>query len=1006
MSLATKRPLEKSTVTISHKVFVRSAKSGNATKFYREQYLREDIPCSSQLCDICAKLQPAKADGTVATPVLARDPNVTTKRGPHYIIIDTNIALQAMDVLELKSSFFDMIIPQTVLEEVRNRSMPTYTRLRTLTKDSDEKRVYVFHNEFRKETHTLRLKNETINDRNDRAIRNVAKYYSQHIKQHAAESAKSFGLSVPEVVLLSNDRANRQKAKEEGITVLSLREYIRELKNADDILDMLPSEDSVSSEIEFSYPEYYPTSRILGGVKNGTLFRGKLQINRYNFLEGTVATHAYPRPMLILGRKNLNRGFDGDTVVVELLPKSQWKYPVSEVVEEERLDSADGADSETFVISDTERKMLAQEALKAQQDEGTSADGEPAGRIQPTARIVSIEKRSWRFYVGHITANSVPKDAPDSNAMRSVFVSPLNKCIPRIRIYTRKARELVGKRIVIAIDTWKSTSKHPDGHFVRLLGEIESKEAETEAILLEHDVEYRPFPKAVLDCLPPEGHDWRVPENLEKTIAAGDKQLAKRKDLRHLLVCSIDPPKCQDIDDALHARPLPNGNFEVGVHIADVTHFVKANTPLDTEGAARGTSVYLVDKRIDMLPMLLGTDLCSLKSDVDRFAFSVIWELTPDANIVNVEFTKSIIRSCQSFEYSEAQARIDDDSNTDDLTHGMRILLKLSKRLKQQRYDAGALNLASPEVKVHTDSETADPNEVEIKQLLETNSLVEEFMLLANISVARKIYKAFPQTAMLRRHAAPPATNFDNLNDQLRIKGESIGKQLHIDVTSSKALADSLDTIEDPNDPYFNTVVRIMATRCMMSAEYFSSGDFGEADFRHYGLASEIYTHFTSPIRRYADVVAHRQLAAAIEYEPLEQVHRDKDKMERICSNINKRHRNAQFAGRASIEYFVGQVLKNGSNQGSIQEGYVMKTFSNGVVIFVPKFGVESLIHLEDLGDPETANYSEETFSLEISAKNGKGVKKLSIFDKISVKVLSVKDESSGNRKVKMELAE
>lgn len=1011
MSLANplKRPQDKSYSVISHKVFVRSAKSGNATKLYREQYLRTDIPCSSTLCDECASIAPTLPDGTVQLPILSRDPNVTTGRGPHYLVIDTNIALKAIDALELKSAFFDVIIPQTVLEEVRNRSLPIYQRLRNMAKDSDEKRVYVFHNEFRQETHIVRNKNETINDRNDRAIRKVAQFYSQHLEKHAAASAKQLNTPIPQIVLLTNDKANRQKAREEGVTALSLREYITELKNGDEILDMLPAEADNSLQkgaVEFEYPEYYPQSRVLGGVKNGTLFRGKLAINRFNFLEGTVSTRAYPKPILILDRKNLNRGFHGDTVVVELLPKSQWKYPSSEVIEEEKLDKSDGADNDDeFVISEAERKMLSQEALKAQQTSASNSDS-AALKVQPTARIIAIEKRSWRFYVGHIPTNSIPED--DTNSLKYVFVSPLDKCIPRIRIRTRKARELAGKRIVIAVDAWSRTSKHPDGHFVRVLGDIESKDAETEALLLEHDVEYRPFAKTVLNCLPAEGHDWKCPEKL-----TGDKQLEKRRDLRNLLVCSIDPPRCQDIDDALHARLLPNGNYEVGVHIADVTHFVKPNTPLDEEGASRGTSVYLVDKRIDMLPMLLGTDLCSLKPKVDRFAFSVLWELSPDAKIVNVEFTKSVIRSREAFEYSEAQARIDDASNDDELTRGMRFLLDLSIKLKQQRMVAGALNLASPEVKVHTDSETSDPSEVEIKQLLATNSLVEEFMLLANISVARQIYQAFPQTAMLRRHAAPPASNFDILNEQLRVKK---GPEFRIDTSSSKALADSLDTIIDLKDPFFNTLVRIMATRCMMAAEYFSSGSYAEPEFRHYGLATEIYTHFTSPIRRYADVVAHRQLAASIDYEPLDQSHRDKEKMERICFNINKRHRNAQFAGRASIEYYVGQLLKReGSVDDSVapenvHEGYIIKVFSNGVSILVPKFGVESLIHLEGLGDPETANYVEETFTLEIERsgkKSGKKVKReLSVFDRIYVSVHSVKDESSGKRKVQMELAD
>ena len=195
----------------------------------------------------------------------------------------------------------------------------------------------------------------------------------------------------------------------------------------------------------------------------------------------------------------------------------------------------------------------------------------------------------------------------------------------------------------------------------------------------------------------------------------------------------------------------------------------------------------------------------------------VIWELDEDANIVNVNYMKSIIKSREAFSYEQAQLRIDDKSQTDELTKSIRILLNLSKKLKQKRLDAGALNLASPEVKVHMDSETSDPGEVEIKKLLETNSLVEEFMLFANISVARKIFDSYPQTAMLRRHAPPPATNFETLNEMLRIRKTGMSVSLE----SSKSLADSLDRCNDPKDPYFNTLLRILSTRCMMAADIF-----------------------------------------------------------------------------------------------------------------------------------------------------------------------------------------
>lgn len=963
-------------LVVTLKVFVRS-RNGGATKIVHEQYLRDDIPCYSKACSYCGTILQPDANGEVPTFVLSETPLYIKDYGHHYIVVDTNIVLKAIDLLENTSAFFDVIVPQTVLEEVKNRSIPIYVRLRGLCK-AEEKRFAVFHNEFQESTFVNRGVNETINDRNDRAIRKTSAYFQQHLAENIRKDLEPIN-----IVFVCDDRDNRKKANHEGITAVSLEDYVGKLPNGKDLLDLIPeSSPSFSKKEETKFPDFYSAARLMGGVKNGTLYQGVINISSYNYIEGTVTSSGFNKPLLLLGRTNLNRSFNGDQVVVELLPRSHWKSQSSEIVEEDTLDSNDNPDDSGFSISDKERLLLLKEAQE-------STDS----KVQPTARVVGITKRSWRLYVGQIAENSVGKDIHSSNAPRNCFVKLMDRTLPKIRIRTRKAKELLGKRIVVAVDSWRSTSKYPEGHFVRSLGDVESVQAETEALLLEHDVEYRPFGKKVLQCLPKEGHDWKVPETLD-----GDEFIKKRKDFRDKLVCSIDPPGCVDIDDALHAKLLPDGNWEVGVHIADVTHFVKPNTPLDAEGASRGTSVYLVDKRIDMLPELLGTDLCSLKPYVDRFSFSVIWKLDSNANILDVKFHKSIIKSREAFSYEQAQLRIDDKSNQDDLTNGMRALLDLSIKLKQKRLADGALNLASPEVKVYMDSETADPGEVEIKKLLGTNSLVEEFMLLANISVAKKIYGAFPQTAMLRRHAPPPATNFEVLNDMLKVR-----KNMHISLESSKALADSLDRCEDKSDKYFNTLLRIMATRCMMAAEYFASGCYGYSEFRHYGLASEIYTHFTSPIRRYCDVVAHRQLAAAIEYESLDFSHRDKDKMELICKNINKRHRNAQFAGRASIEYYVGQVMKNKTKD--VHQGYVIKVFSNGIVVIVPKFGIEGLIKLDSLGDASTAEFDPEQFSL--SFVNHSGAKKnLAVFEKVTVKVDSVLDPVTSKRKAQLVLVE
>lgn len=833
----------------------------------------------------------------------------------------------------------------------------------------------------------VRDEGESINDRNDRAVRRAVKWYSEHLGQ-AVKAQGGSKIKIPAIVMLSDDKENLKKAKRDGIEACSLNDYVGGLENADQLLDMVAvakegRELRDAKTTENLYQEYYSVSKMMTGVRNGTLHQGSFSVSPYNYLEGSVNVPAFDKSLLVLGRENINRSVQGDVVVVEVLPKDQWKEPSTKIIEEETMNKNENADAEDgeAVVTEKEKRALQEEVKKSH---SKSSEGRP----QPTARVVGVVKRNWRQYVGHVDESSVSQSIKQGRKQQTVFLIPMDKRIPKIRVRTRQAGELIGKRVLVTIDSWDRDSRYPVGHFVRSLGDLETKGAETEALLLEYDVQYRPFPKTVLDCLPTEGHNWKVPASTD------DPGWKDRRDLRGLLICSIDPVGCQDIDDALHARPLPNGNFEVGVHIADVSHFVKPNNAMDAEASIRGTTVYLVDKRIDMLPMLLGTDLCSLKPYVERYAFSAIWEITPNADIVKSDFTKSVIKSREAFSYEQAQIRVDDASQQDDLTNSMRTLMMLSKKFKQKRMDAGALSLSSPEVRVEMESETSDPIDVKTKKHLDTMSLVEEFMLLANTSVAAKIYEAFPQTAMLRRHGAPPKSNFEELANQLKVKR---GLELH--TSSSKELADSLDGCVDLKEPFFNTLVRIMATRCMMSAEYFCSGTQAYPEFRHYGLASEIYTHFTSPIRRYADLVAHRQLAAAIDYEPLAASVRSKGKLEAVCKNINVRHRNAQFAGRASIEYYVGQALKGRIVE---EEGFIMKVFSNGFVVFVPRFGIESLIRLRDLAEVEP----ESTFDAEnyVLSTSGSREIKVELFQKVVVRISDYKEENTGKRKVKLEL--
>ena len=965
--------------------FHRKTARGKVRAVVRETYQRNDVPCGCIACEACASF----IEHGTPPPILDQHGTQNTyTRKKHYAVVDTNVILHQMDVLE-SPVFTNVVIMQTVANEVRNHSMPLYNRLRTLLMDPD-RRFWLFYNDFHQDTNVVRFADESPNDRNDRAIRQAAAYYTAHLRTHALPG------HADTTVIVSEDVENVHKARIEGLEACSVREYITGFQNAEQLSDLLSArtvDENRAPRGSRVFDEYWSTTQLEAGYKAGTLHKGFFNANAYNFLEGAVRSEALSKPILLQGREAMNRAVDGDVVYVALLPQSEWKGASDAVLEAESAQRNDDARD-----SDNEDEDVGLEA----QPESSGGD------TQPTGRVVGIARRNWRSYVAHIDASSVNERALATLGPQTLFASPVDRKIPRIKIRTRQAQALLGCKILVTMDEWKSTSRYPEGHFVRSLGAIESKEAEQESLLLEFDVPYRPFSKSILACLPSEGDHWTVPPKGEQDA----RSLAiwrDRVDMRAENICSIDPPGCQDIDDALHAKRLPNGNIEAGVHIADVSFFVRPDTPMDAEAASRGTTVYLVDRRIDMLPHLLGTNLCSLRPFVERLAFSTVWELTPSAEVVNVRFFKSVIASKAAFTYEEAQNRKDDLSLNDAITESIRLLNDMAIKLRRGRMEAGALNLASPEVRIHLDSaESSAPIDVEQKEMRETNSLVEEFMLLANTSVARRIYEAYPTTGVLRRHAPPPADNFETLQDILKKR-----RGMDLDVSSSGALAASLDRCADTRDPAFNTLVRILATRCMLSAEYFCTGSVPRNSFGHYGLAMDMYTHFTSPIRRYADVLAHRQLAAAIQYEPLPSNLYSKHYVDQVLDNVNKRHRLAQMAGRASVEFFVGLAIsaknaeqgvdatKVGQERLLRADAYVVRTFRNGLAVFVNKYGLEGVITF-----PGECQFDPDEYQVTIPAslsQLGRDVT-LGIFDRCTVEIGIEKDRNTKRGRTKMVL--
>ncbi|KAL3677411.1 hypothetical protein R1sor_027359 [Riccia sorocarpa] len=912
---------------LQSKSFVKKTRHGKVLKVVREHYLRDDIACGTISCTLC--------DNSKAC--LSSSPGQIT-------IFDTNVALHQIDLLE-NAAVSNVVVLSLVLDEVKNKNISVYNRLRTIC-SNPSRNFFVFSNENHRETYIKGLVGESPNDRNDRAIRVASKWYHAHLGPTSR------------IVLVTDDAENRRRALEEGIEALSAQDYVQKLGKAE-LLDLVirsgaeelqataDGEDLRPNKRKVIYPEHKLMSEITSGLHKGIYHQGKLRVNRYNGFEATVSSESIGEEILIQGRMDMNRAFDGDVVAVELLPEDQWQASSLGKIAED----ADDEDNEQPV-------GLVPDVAEVVSD--TAAAGR-AGR--PRGRVIGIIKRNWRQYCGSL--DPIQSSSGGGGFVQALF-SSADRRIPKIRIQTRQFANLMNKRIIVAVDTWDRTMRYPSGHYISTIGDIGDRDTESEVILLENDINNKPFAKQVLDCLPP----------LPWSLAAEELQNPNRRDLRHLRVFSVDPPGCRDIDDALHCTLRPDGNYEVGVHIADVTNFVHPDTPLDEEASKRGTSVYLVERRIDMLPKPLTEDICSLRADVERLTFSVIWEMTPEAEIISTQFTKAIIKSCAAMSYAEAQARMDDSRLSDSLTVDLRNMNRLAKIMRKRRIDRGALTLASPEVKFEIDSETHDPLDVGMYQIREANQMIEEFMLAANVSVAEKIFEHFSQFSMLRRHPVPTP----KMLEPLLLTAAAVG--IDLDISSSKALADSLDRAVG-GDPYFNKLIRILATRCMTQALYFSSGDFSPPEFHHYGLASPIYTHFTSPIRRYADVVVHRLLAAALGLIKLPSGLRDKALLTTVADNLNYRHRNAQMASRSSVELHTLIFFKN---RATDTEARIVRIKSNGLIVFVPKFGIEGPVFLTGKKDKkEESDWIVDEQSQTTASRDGKY--RYKVLDKLVVHI-------------------
>ena len=830
--------------------FFRQTRKGKIIKQVSERYLRDDLGLGSYYVDEGDSATRRVKEAAIGKPkVIANTSELLTLLKPckpnAIVVCDTNVLLHNLDILEQSHAVMpNLVIPQTCLLECRANRRVAYDRTLEILREVGDKhnRLCIFFSDMH-HSQTAHVEPEdctTTNDENDARIRNVATFLGENLR----------GTNV-RVVLLTDDKASREKAKDQPFEAHGVRSWVKILEEMNpnvSLADFVAQSggrgdiQALGKQPKEVYPQHASQVELSTKVKAGIFYRGVLRSRDSDSCWVTIRQGDERLAITIQSSIDRNRAVDGDVVAISLNPLSKWLSSSDHSIEQATKRMESGIATETAEPSQRDLTNVPDTILT--EDEQKS--------LRPTGKVVGILRRNFANYAGSIFERSAQNAGglskgeiseqeriatecevghPDGSSTCVFF--PVDRKIPPILIRTTQRERFLGQRIVVAMDSWPAYSPYPLGHYVDTIGPAGSKDVETKIILQEFKIAHDPFPAAVLACLPPT--DYKI------------EMVPDRTDFRHLPVLSIDPPGCKDIDDALHCVALPNGNFHVGVHIADVTHYVKAGSAMDLEASNRSTSTYLVNKRLDMLPALLTTDLCSLKGNVDRYAFSVLWEVTPEADIINVEFKKSIIHSIAALTYQEAQSFIDQPGaagDGDPRVKAVKGLASLARKFRKKRIDAGALTLASPEVKFVLDSESLNPTDVQAYALLEANALVEEFMLLANITVAKKILRHYPTLSVLRRHPSPNRSMFQSLIGKARCRG------FEIDIEDSKRLADSLDAAKLDNEPYFNKLLRILSTRCMSPAQYFCSGEYRPMDWHHYGLAAPVYTHFTSPIRR------------------------------------------------------------------------------------------------------------------------------------------------------------
>jgi ribonuclease R len=584
-------------------------------------------------------------------------------------------------------------------------------------------------------------------------------------------------------------------------------------------------------------------------------------------------------------------------------------------------------------------------------DLGSAVDGDTVKIVMfssrhgehPEGKVTEVVKRSRTRYVGKLElSKNFAFVIPDYRKMHTdFFVYPEN---------IKEAKH--GDKVIIEVTSWAENDRKPEAKVVDVLGKAGENEAEIHSIMAEFGLPFK-FPEHV------ENESQKIDEGITEA------EIKKRRDFRDVTTFTIDPFDAKDFDDAISFRRLENGNYEIGVHIADVTHYVALNSELEKEAFDRATSVYLVDRTIPMLPERLSNGLCSLRPNEDKLTFAAVFEVDDQASIKNEWFGRTVIHSDKRFSYEDAQTVLEMGVGT--LAEELLILNDLAKKLRKDRFRKGAVNFETTEVKFKLD-EKGKPLAVIPKIRKDAHKLIEEFMLLANKQVATFVYNyrkgKEKNTFVYRTHDFPDPEKVQDFS----VFAKQFGHKMDVDENSiSRSLNKLLEEIEGKPE---QNILEQLAIRTMAKAKYTTEVK------GHFGLAFDHYGHFTSPIRRYPDMMVHRLLQNYLDDRSAP----SRTEYEAKCIHSSEREKRAADAERASIKY--KQVEFMTYSERKEYEGLISGVTEWGIYIEIGETKCEGMVRLADLND-DFYEFDERKYRIV-----GKRMKKVyTLGDKVHVRV-------------------